>query len=48
MNVGTEKSVNNVTEPQAKMERAVLAQIKNKTVGGRALPSLKSGARPVK
>jgi len=26
----------------------VLAQIKNKTVGGRALPSLKSGARPVK
>lgn len=45
MNAGTDKSVNCVTEPQAKMQKAVLAQIKNKTVGGKSLPSLRSGAR---
>ena len=47
-NTDTHEIVNNTTDQQAKMVKSVLAQIKNKTVGGKKLPSLKSGARPVK
>ena len=47
-NTDTHEIVNNTTDPQAKMVKSVMSKIKNKTVGSKKLPSLKSGARPVK